>query len=125
MRTHEFGRVLFMLALVALMLAACQPAAATVAPVETQAPAATVLPAEPTAVAPTAAVPPAAPTADAGVPPTGAQAPEGWNELTDAANGYSVAYPPVWEICQEQAASRIFCVNTFGTPSAKMGWMMG
>lgn len=98
-----------MLALVALMLAACQPAAATVAPVETQAPAATVLPAEPTAVAPTAAVPTAAATADTGVPPTGAQAPEGWNELTDAANGYSVAYPPVWEICQEQAASRIFC----------------
>lgn len=94
-----------MLALVALMLAACQPAAATVAPVETQSPAATDLPAEPTAVAPTAAVPTAAPTAESSVP----QVPEGWNVFTDAANGYAVAYPPAWEICQEQAASRIFC----------------
>lgn len=108
-----------MLALAALLLAACQPAVETAipatepaaattqpAPVATQMPAAT-LPAPADTQAPAAAPTESMATAEPSGP--GAQIPEGWEVFTDTANGYAVAYPPVWEMCEEHAQSRIFC----------------
>ncbi len=94
-----------LLALAVLLLAACQPAAEPQA--QATPPAATDLPAEPTAAAPTLAEPTAVPFE--ATAPAGSEIPAGWNEITDGVLGYSVAYPPVWQMCEEHAQSRIFC----------------
>jgi len=45
----------------------------------------------------------------AGSPGTVEQLPPGWLSLTSTASGYSLAYPPEWEICTEQQHSLILC----------------
>jgi hypothetical protein len=43
------------------------------------------------------------------MPLTGTQVPQGWQVSTDSSNGYSMAYPPEWELCEEHPYSRIYC----------------
>jgi hypothetical protein len=128
MKIHRSARLLTLLALVALFLAACQPAALeTTSPLveldgtatqpleaDTEGPAPiptdsevvteTAAPDEPTEVLLTAA-----PTGEGtGLPPTGMQVPEGWQVLNDSTQRYSLAYPTDWKIGQETKYSRVF-----------------
>jgi hypothetical protein len=115
--------------LVALLLAACQPAALqeTDLPVQTEfagqettEPAATVTEAqaavtsEPEATATAAetaqAVETVSPTdADTTIPETGDQVPEGWQTFTEPTYGYTMSFPREWEQCTETRYSRLFC----------------
>lgn len=111
MNAHKSETLFALLALAAiLLLTACQPAApaATASPVQpdqSAAATATVQPVEPTStLSPTATV-----SEEPELPITGSQAPEGWQFLEVPTLGYSLAYPPEWEICQETRYSLTFC----------------
>lgn len=96
MKQHKPIRLLTFLALAVLFLAACQPAAvdSTSPPDEPEATATQEMEAEPEIPAAT---------------PTGPQIPQGWQTLNDPSQGYSLAYPPEWELCQETKYSRAYC----------------
>lgn len=116
-----------LLMLGALILTACQPAAI-------QTPNAPTVPASPTVqpVEPTPEVAPPNPTAQA-VPATqavptaegatqisdGMRVPDGWQSFYNSTQGYTLAYPPQWGMCQELQHSRIFC--EFQPPPPEIG----
>lgn len=111
MNAHKSRKLFAFLALaVVMLLTACQTAApaATNTPVQPDQSAvatATDLPVEPTStLSPTATV-----SVESDLPITGGQAPEGWQLLEVPTLGYSLAYPPEWEICQETRYSITFC----------------
>lgn len=113
MKTHRIGKLFAFLALTALLLTACQiasieitkdtdePAETTKYPVE----AATNSPVS----EPTKAVSHTAPTEGSVHPSAEAQVPDGWQVLEDSARGYSLAFPPEWNVCQETRYSWTFC----------------
>jgi hypothetical protein len=120
MKAHRSGRFFAFLALAALFLAACQPAALETSdpavdpaaqPLEagTQEPAR--IPTESVAVTQTPAPvePGAAPSGEgAGLAQAGGQVPQGWREIS-LSQGYSLAYPPEWAECQVTRYSLTFC----------------
>jgi hypothetical protein len=110
MKPHGLGRPFAFLVLAVLFLEACQLSA-----IETKNP-----PAEPTRTAaqlvtadtetptsqPTKIITLAAPTPSASI---GVWVPDGWQSFYNAYQGYSLAYPPEWGICNELQYSRAFC----------------
>jgi hypothetical protein len=120
MKTHRSGRFFAFLALAALLLAACQPAALETSdpavdpaaqPLEasTEGPVRTPTESAAAMQTPAPVEPGAAPSGDgAGLPQTGGQVPQGWQELTTT-QGYSLAYPPEWAECQVTRYSLTFC----------------
>lgn len=104
-----------LLTLAVLLLAACQPAVLeTTSPTQADTQATAPLPAETAAVVENTApasstenVSPMLPSAEQ-TPPS-AQVPENWQTLDDTSQGYSLAYPPEWVVCEEHRFSRIFC----------------
>jgi hypothetical protein len=104
MKSRKSGEIFALLALAVLFLAACQPAA-----LETANP-----PAGPdaTATQPLEVItetPASVPTGTAVATETAAQVPEGWQVLNDTTRGFSLAYPPEWEVCQVTKYSWAFC----------------
>lgn len=117
MKPHRLGRLFAFLALAVLFLEACQLAA-----IETKNP-----PAEPTGTAaqpvatdtetptsqPAKVVTLAAPTAEGSAltptAPIWMLVPDGWQGFYNDYQGYSLAYPPEWGICEELKYSRAFC----------------
>lgn len=110
MKLYRFERFLVLAVLAALFLAACQPAA----PEPTSPPAAATdpVPAPLETTAPTEAAAPVEPTQAATQPAPAAEAtalPDGWQGLEGADLGFSLAYPGVWELCQETQYSWAYC----------------
>jgi hypothetical protein len=128
-KTHRMGSLITLMTAAALFLAACQPAAADSGNPPTQpggevsqpAVAGTEAPAPESAETTTPEESPAtgqssggSATAEPGVesivlPPAEVQVPQGWLSITNSSSGYSLAYPPEWEICTEQQHSLILC----------------
>jgi len=119
MKTKKLTQYLALLTLVILFLAACIPEGTVIQPTVAN----TVTPAfEPTEIAgggktpvpiePTSAVAQATTTSEADAsPPDERQIPDGWQILDDDQTGYSLAFPPAWNVCQETKYSWTFCDN--------------
>jgi hypothetical protein len=114
MKPPRPGILFAILALVTLLISACQPAVLTT-PKPPADPAGTAVQPLETATEVPASTPPvavtrAAPTSEgSALPLTGGQVPDGWQVINDSTRGYSLAYTTKWEICQETKYSRLFC----------------
>lgn len=117
MKPLKPGMFFTLLMLGALILTACQPAADQTANAPTA-------PASPTAQAveatqevmtpnPTATADTSTQTSD------GMRVPDGWQSFYNSTQGYTLAYPPQWGMCEELQHSRIFC--EFQPPPPPMG----
>jgi hypothetical protein len=120
MKTHTSGRFFAFLALAALLLAGCQPAAfetndpavdPAAQPLQagTEGPVRTPTESAAATQTPVGVEPGTVPSGEgAGLPQPGGQVPQGWKELA-VSKGYSLAYPPEWAECQVTRYSLTFC----------------
>ncbi len=118
MKNHKTIYQFIIAALVVLSVAACSPpVSATEQPADAGMPTTLAQPTGqdanatlPVPVSATATAPQAMPTSvGTELPATGASAPEGWLEVNNRSLGYSLYYPPEWEVCQETKYSLVLC----------------
>jgi hypothetical protein len=114
MTTIRSGRLLAFLMLTALLLTACQIASIEITKHTDEPDQTTPPPAEAATNAPvsepTKAISETAPSEEGSFHPSAEmQVPEGWQVLEDSTRGYSLAFPPEWNVCQVTRYSWTFC----------------